>query len=79
MKRKIWVSLSISIDCIYDPDRAAREHLAGPWGVVVYPTNDPDSSWRFSLIGFPDQAEAVKAANTEVARRRNAGILPGTG
>jgi hypothetical protein len=70
------VNQLISIDCIYDPERAAAVRAAGPYGVVVYPTTNPDSPWRFALFGFPDQAAALGAANAEIARRRRAGTHP---
>lgn len=62
----------IVMEPLYDPERQVLERAAGPWGVTVYAADDPESGWRFSLFGFPDQAEAIKAAGGEIARRRRA-------
>lgn len=69
---------TISFDLLYDAEYAEKR-AAGPHGVRVFPLANPESDWSFTLIGFPDASEALKAAEAEIARRQRAGQWPPDG
>lgn len=71
-------TIEIGFKLLYDADYADKR-LAGPHGVRVYPVANPGSTWAFTLWGFPDQPEALQAADAEVARRQRAGQWPPDG
>jgi hypothetical protein len=67
---------NVTMDFVYDPERAVAERAAGPWGVRVVPNGDAESPWCFTLFGFPIQADAMVAADAEIRRRFRAAGRP---